>query len=1016
MNKVVQLMLALAILISSGNQVFGQTRTLQGKVSDSAGNPIPGVNILSKGANSGTTTNIDGEYSISVTDQTVLVFSFIGFSTQEIVVGNRSELSVVLREDAENLSEFVVTALGLTAEKEKLGYSVTRVDEDAFNVARETNVANSLAGRVAGLVVRGTSSGPGGTANVTLRGLPSISSPGAPLYVINGIPMDNTQRGASSQWGGGDNGDGIGNLSPDDIESMTVLKGQSASALYGTRAANGVIMITTKSVKKGSDWSLNYNVNYMAEQAMDFTNFQNQYGQGNLGQRPLTAADARATGQSSWGERMGGTVIGFDGVTRPYTASDERYIDFYNTGSNWFHSLSVAKGLGKDGAFRMSVSNLKSSSIVPNSGLNRFSINLNVDQNITSKLNVTAMVNYVDQRSDNVPFLSDGPKNPNNFLFLAPNLRPSMFAPGYDDQGKEVIWNNNIFVTNPYFIANKGINDLGRRRTISALSTKYSFTDKIYAMIRLGNDVSDDEFFSIDPYGLGYTQDQRGNLNSRGQSTRLELNLDGLFGARVNLTEDIELDALAGASLRKNRFESVSISGSRFVIPGLNSPFNVDVFGRGYDFREEQINSAFYSLGFGYRDLLTLTTTGRYDVYSTLPSDNRGIFTPSITGAFIFSNLLNMPALDFGKFRAGYAVTSGSASPYQTQLYFNSANSFAGVAAASSPLNLPNLFLKPFTLSEIEIGFDLSFFKGRLGLDLAYFDKTTNNEIMGANYSIASGFNSGVVGTGSTNNKGIEVLVNVVAMQKKDFEWRTSFNFTNVKNVVLSTDSRNNPIALGQNRATLGNAITAFVVGLPGPQIRAFDYQYNPDGSIKHNEQGLPLRGDLKDWGTTLPTVYGGWNNEFKYKAFSFSFLIDYSFGNKVLSATEFYAHRWGLHQNTLVGREGITNNGVTVAPQDYYRTLVQQVTRTSVVDGDFIKLRQLAFGYSFPRTWFNSFPILKGLDVSIVARNLAILMRKAENIDPENTFGSNVAYTGIEGTSLPSTRTIGFNLNFKLY
>jgi hypothetical protein len=226
----------------------------------------------------------------------------------------------------------------------------------------------------------------------------------------------------------------------------------------------------------------------------------------------------------------------------------------------------------------------------------------------------------------------------------------------------------------------------------------------------------------------------------------------------------------------------------------------------------------------------------------------------------------------------------------------------------------------------------------------------------------------------------------------------------------------NNPVNLGSNRATLGNAVTAYVVGQPGPQIRAYDHAYNADGSIAVNEAGLPVRGELKNWGSVLPTVYGGWNNDFNFKGILFSFLIDYNFGNKVLSATEFYSHFRGLHQNTLEGREtGVTTGGVTAPAESYYRALAQNVTRTSVVDGDFIKLRQLSLGYTLPSTWFNSVPILKGLEVSLVARNVAILMRKAENIDPEASFGSNINYTGIEGTSLPSTRSIGFNLNFKL-
>lgn len=1019
MRKFLRIAFTLALGLNFILEAHSQQRVLRGKVTASTdGLSIPGVTVLDKNNQTGTTTNIDGEYSISVTDQSVLVFSFIGFATQEITVGSRSELNIILQEEASDLSEFVVTALGISKEKEKIGYSVTTVGSETMNKARETNVANSLAGRVAGLVVKGTNSGPGGTSKITLRGLPSISGTGSPLYVINGVPMDNTQRGSAGEWGGSDNGDGIGNLSPDDIETMTVLKGQAASALYGSRASNGVILITTKSAKKGSDWNLTYNLNYMADQAVDFTNFQKEYGQGNGGKKPQTAADARTSGRFAWGERMGtGTVIGYDGNQYPYSPSSENYLDFYRTGSNWTNTLSVSKGLGKDGAFRLSISNLNSESIVPNSGINRLNINLNVDQNITEKLNVSAMINYVDQKSTNLPNLSDGPKNPNNFLFLAPNVNHEIFAPGYDKNGHEIVFSDDIYVTNPYFVVNQGINDLGRKRTISALSTKYSFTPKIYALVRLGNDVSNDDFFSVDPYGLAYASDLKGNLNNRGLSNRSELNLDGIFGATVSLTDDIELDAIAGGSLRNNKFETVGVNGSRFVLPYLYSPFNVENFGRSYGYDEREVHSAFYSLGFSYKDFLTLTTTGRYDVYSTLPIDNNSIFSPSVTGAFVFDRLINIPSMDFGKLRASYAVTSGEPfSAYQTQFYYSSANSYDGIPAGSSPTSLPNLSLKPFTTDEIEIGLDVSFFNNRLALDVAYFTKTTNNEIMNANYTIASGFTSAVVATGSTNNKGLELLISGTPVQNSNFSWKSSFNFTNVKNEVLSTDLNNNPVNLGSNRATLGNAVTAYVVGQPGPQIRAYDYAYNPDGSIMVNEAGLPKRGELKNWGSVLPTVYGGWNNDFNFKGILFSFLIDYNFGNKVLSATEFYSHFRGLHQNTLEGREtGVTTGGVTAPAESYYRALAQNVTRTSVVDGDFIKLRQLSLGYTLPSTWFNSVPILKGLEVSLVARNVAILMRKAENIDPEAGFGSNINYTGIEGTSLPSTRSIGFNLNFKL-
>ncbi|WP_192085259.1 SusC/RagA family TonB-linked outer membrane protein [Algoriphagus sp. Y33] len=1020
MKRVLSIAFVMVMVLGLSVSIQAQQRILKGVVTAAPdGLPMPGVTILDKSTKAGTTTNIDGEYSISVGTNSILVFSFIGYASQEIPVGNQSELNVLLSEDASELSEVVVTALGISKEKETLGYSVTQVGSESLTTARETNVANSLAGRVAGLVVKGTNSGPGGTSKITLRGLPSISGTGSPLYVINGIPMDNSQRGAAGEWGGGDSGDGIGNLSPDDIETMTVLKGQAASALYGSRASNGVILITTKKGAKGGDWSLNYTMNYMAENAVDFTDFQNVYGQGVGGVRPTTATDAQSTGRLSWGSRMDGTpVIGFDGNQYPYSPSSDRYIDFYRTGSNFTNTVSVSKGLGEDGSFRMSVSNLDAKSIVPNSGVDRLTINLNVEQNITDKLNVTAMVNYIDQKTNNIPRLSDGPQNPNNFLLLAPNISQSIFAPGFNSEtGAETVFSDDIYVTNPYFVVNQGINDVGRKRTISAISTKYSFTKDIFAMVRLGNDASSDDFYSVEPYGLAYTADLTGNLSGRGQSQRSEMNIDAILGGAFDLTDKLNLDVLAGANMRNNKFESVGVGGSRFVLPYLYSPFNVETFSRSYEFNEREVQSAYYSVGIGYDNILTLTTTGRYDVYSTLPTDNNSIFSPSVAAAFVFDQLIDIPALDFGKLRASYAVTSGEPfNAYQSTFYYNSANSYNGIPAGSSPTSLPNLNLKPFTTSEVEFGLDLSFFNNRLGFDIAYYEKETHNEIMNANYSITSGFNSAVVATGSTSNKGLEVLVTGTPVQTTNFTWKSSFNLSKVKNEVLSTDNNNNPVNLGQNRATLGNAVTAYVVGEAGPQIRAYDYAYNADGSIQVDEAGLPVRGELINMGTVLPTLYGGWNNEFNYKGVTFSFLIDYNYGNKVLSATEFYSTFRGLNQITLEGREeGVTNGGVTAPAQEYYQALAQNITRTSVVDGDFIKLRQLTLGYSFPAKWFGNMPILKGLDVSLVGRNLAILMRKAKNIDPEASFGSNINYTGIEGGNLPSTRSFGFNLNFKL-
>jgi len=1014
-------------------EVYAQG-TIKGTVtSKTDGMPLPGVNVLIKGKTVGTTTDVNGSFAIQVGSGETLTFSYIGYAVQEVVVTNQTQVNISLVEDATSLQEVVVTALGISKESRKLGYAISTVNGDQLNKARETNLALSLQGTVPGLTVKGSNGGPGGTAQVLLRGMPSMNSGGSPLYVINGVPMDNTQRGSSGEWGGADNGDGIGNLNPDDIESMTVLKGQSASALYGARASNGVILITTKKGKKG-DYSIEYNSNYMTDHVMTLTDFQDQYGQGLNGIKPVDANSALSSTRMAWGTKLDGSMTPqFDGNSYPYSAQKDNLKNFYRTGSTFTNTVSVSKG-SETGSFRLSVSNLDNKSVVPNSGLKRNTFNLSIDQKITNKLSVTAVANYIDEMSDNRPQLSDGPMNANNLLFLAPNVNQAILAPGFDasKNGAEVRWTDDEYVSNPYFVTSQYQNDIGRRRLISSLMARYDFTSWLYAQGRVGYDLSNDESFSVTPWGTAY-QTQPAGSGSMGtsKSQRTETNFEGMLGLNKNITSDLSIEALIGGNIRKNEYESVNIGGSIFVIPYLYTFGNLtNRNGNGYGYSKQGVNSGYYSADFSYKDFLTLNTTGRYDDYSTLyalgnPDKQTGIFTPSVSASFLFSELLNMNTkkLSFGKIRASVAQTSGElGSPYQTSLYYSLGNPLGGVPMGSFPGSAPNSTLNPFTLTEVEIGTELKFFENRLGIDIAWYNRKTENEIMSASFSPAAGFTSGFVGTGSTKNTGIELQVKGVIVKSSDFEWNATFNYTYVNNEILSTDLNNGRLGLGSNRATLGNAITAFLPGYAGPQIMAYDYKRSSSGEIVVNADGLPMRGDLIPMGSVLPKHYGGLTNQLTYKGVNLSFLIDYSFGNKVLSATEHYSIVRGLNKRTLEGREGGVTKGVTEsgavntvsAPaQLYYREMAQNVTSNSVVDGGFIKLRQLTLGYVIPGSKLGKLPF-QSIQLSLVGRNLAILMRKSKNIDPESSFSSNLRYYGIEGTGLPALRSYGFNVNFK--
>jgi TonB-linked SusC/RagA family outer membrane protein len=1027
-------LLVIAMLLSAAT--FAQTRQLTGTVKDGkSGSALPTVTVLVKGKNIAAVTTGDGSFSIKAPEGPItLQVSLVGYATKSVdVAAGQSTVDITLDESTTQLGELVVTALGIQKESGKVGYAVQKVDGAVMTKARETNVALSLGGRVAGLNVHGSSGGPGSSARIMLRGLPSMNSTtSGPLFVINGVPMDNTQRGAAGEWGGADQGDGIGNINPDDIESMTVLKGQAASALYGTRAANGVIQITTKSGKKGN-LSVDYNMNYTVDQAINFTDYQYVYGQGRLGAKPSNAAEAQATSRLSWGSKLdGSSFTQFDGSSQNYSAYKDNIANFYRLGPTFTNTVAVSGG-GDNGAFRLSMSNLNNDAIVRNSGLDRKTFSLNASQKI-GKLDVKVLANYTDEMQKNKPNLSDGPLNVNNGLFLANNINESILKPGYDSTGKEVLWTDDNYVTNPWFVVNKFINDVSRKRFLSAITAKYDLASWLFVQGRVGYDLSNDRQFYIEPSGTDYTRNANFGNSTGSYKLRTtqftELNTDLFLGAHTKVGADFDLSAVIGGNTLKKTMEFSQISGGPFVIPGLYAPKNVYNFDRDYDYYKRESHSGYYTIDLSYKNFLTLNTTGRYDAYSTLAgkginSSNYGIFTPSVSASFVFSEVTKIPKLSYGKLRASFAQTSGEpAEAYQTQLYYDIQGTLSGIPLGKFSNTLPSGSLKPYKVSEVEVGAELKWFDNRLGLDVAYFNRKTEKEIMKATISGTSGFTSAYVATGSTKNTGIELQLNGTPVAGKDFTWNVSFNLTHVKNEILSTDENGNDVSLGTNRANPGSINTIFRKGMAGPQIYAAGWARDAKGNVIVDADGIPVAGPKKTWGSVLPTLYGGLNNDFSYKNWNLSFLIDYNYGNKVISASEAYTYFRGLNKATLVGREnGITTgvdasgnaNTKSVSAQKYYQEMFTRVPgETSVYSGDYIKFRQLTVGYTLPESFLSSVPLIRTVQVSLVGRNLFTLMRKTNNIDPEAGFSTLIGYAGIEGTGVPSARTYGINLNVK--
>lgn len=1021
MRRTLQL-LVLLLLLSRGYS-YAQATKISGKITSSTNEALIGVSILVSGTTQGTVSDVDGNYTVSAGDDASLVFSYVGFVSQTVAVKGRSSINIIMAVDNKQLGEVVVTALGIKKDERKIGYSVTKVGGEALSVARESNVATSLQGRVAGLSVAGTSGGPGSSARLNIRGVTSFSGTSSPLIVINGVPMDNTVRGSAGEWGGADLGDGISNINPDDVESMTVLKGSTASALYGARAANGVIQITTKSGSR-SKTTVEYNTNLQFDRAVDNTDFQNVYGQGSQNLRPTDRASAIVSGNTAWGERMDGRpTIGIDGQQHDYSPVKGNFHNFYRTAPSWTNTIAISGG-GDKGTYRLSVSNLDGKSVLRNSGLTRRTVNFSTGYDISKKLSFNLTANYIDQKDQNRPNLSDSPLNANNILFLAPNIDQATLAPGFDpnNNGLETAWNSDSYATNPWFVINQYRNDVSRKRLISSLSAKYAFTDYLTLMGRVGYDYSSDRRFSVTPYGTLYSSNGEGGLDNLTLGSRLELNTDALLSFSKQLNQDFSVSASVGANYRRSDFESSRVFGGQFIVPYLYVPSNLRTRSIEYTPSRLETASVYYTADFTYK-FLTLSTTGRYDQFSTLPTDNNSIFTPSVSGSFIFSDLLDQPALSYGKLRASYAQTSGEpAQPYQTANYYNIGNPINGVPRANFDSRLANANLKPYSLDEFEVGTELKFFNNRIGLDVAYFRRKTNGEIVGAALSPATGYESTTVNLGSTLNRGVEAVLTVVPVKRGAFTWSSSFNLTKLHNEVLEIDGKdNNPLQTGTYRPMNGNI--AIVKGLPIAQIRAYDYKRDASGNVIIGADGIPVRGDLKSMGSGIANLYGGWNNDFNFKGVSLSFLIDYKFNNKILSATEYYSYVRGLNQATLAGRDGgvvaqgVTEGGavntISVPAYTYYPTLASNISALSVLDGSFIKFRQLTLGYTLNQSILSRTPF-QDITLSLVGRNLFTIMKHTDNIDPENTISPLVAYAGVEGGSLPFARTYGFTLNVK--
>lgn len=991
---------------------------ISGRITNTDGVPIVGASVSVKGTRRGTSTNSNGEFSIEAKQGEVLVVSSIGYTTQEVAVGTDARINLSLALADKSMSEIVVTALGIRKEAKRLGYAVTKVDGESLTQAREVNVANSLVGKVAGVNISSVAGGPGSSSSIVIRGVNSFRG-GSPLIVINGVPMDNSARGSAGMWGGADLGDGISNINPDDIEEISILKGSTASALYGSRATQGVILITTKSGKNKKGLGVEFNSNLVLDDIVDYTEFQYDYGQGLLGAKPTSQASAYVTGANSWGAKIdNSSVVQFDGVSRPYSAHKNNIKDFYRTGHTITNTIAFSAG-GDNANFRLSASNLLNESVVPNAGMRRNTFNVNVNSKITKRLTLTSIINYVIEKSKNRPNLSDSPGNSNfGIAFLPTTLDQAVLKPGYKPDGSEINFSDNIYVTNPWFAANAFVNDLGRNRVIAMGSLKYDFTNWLSLLGRIGQDYYSDRTTSVTPTGTAYLP--KGSM-SEVSANFTELNADFLLTANRKLTNDIDMNLGGGGNLMRRKLQVQNSSGDQFNVPFLYALQNANNRNTNYQLIRSEVQSFYYTAEFGYKNMLFVNTTGREDWFSTLPKEDNHLFYPSVSASFIFSEIVKAGWLNYGKLRLAWANTSMQAPEYATKLYYSIDGSVNGYPiGVNTQSNVPNAMLEPARLRELEAGVEMKTFNNRVGIDLAWFNRKTIKEVIAVPASPTSGYGGATINIGELENKGLEVMLTGTPVQNARLSWTSSFNITKLTNKVLKLSEGQKTFQMDESRSR--NAYIQHVVGKPASQVMAFDYKRDASGNAVFDASGRPLQGELIPMGSGFADVFGGWNNELSYKNFNFGVLIDFKSGGKIFSATNYYATIFGLQKMTLEGREtGIVGNGVSegggkntvnAKSWDYYRALASNVSSVFVYDASFVKLRQVVIGYKLPTRWFGKLGV-QGANVSLVARNLAILSKHTPNIDPESSYNNSVAQ-GLELAGVPPFRSYGLNINFK--
>lgn len=1065
MMKKLLLMLSFFLIASYS---WAQDRTVSGKVVDEDG-PLPGVNVIVKGSTLGTTTDLDGNYKLSVpSDAETLVFTYIGFEKMEVAIGSKSVIDVTLQPDVQQLGEVVVTALGVSREKRSIGYSTQSVDGEKLAESRETNIVNSLQGAVAGVQIQGTQGAMGGSSRITIRGANSFLGENQPLFVVDGMPINNDNYSNANQqsgFGGGayDYGNAASDINPNDIESMEVLKGAAATALYGTRGSNGVILITTKSASRKKGLGVSVNSSATFEDPLALMEHQQKYGGGATTGSPSGFVEFTEDGTNylapvyskdgAWGPKYDPSINvrhwdSWDpdaanyGETRPWVEPENQYEEFFETGVTLTNSVAVS-GANDEGDFRLSYTNLDQKGMMPNSELGRNTVSFNSSYNLTDKLNVSAAGSLIKQDASGRNATGYANANPMQGFYQwwqtqldFDRLKDDTFTDGtqqtWNPVGAQVDPNTGEllgfdpsvrFFDNPYWVRRNYLQEDTRDRFFGNFNLNYELTEGLSVNLKAMRDGF--TFRSREGVPVGGINQPSYNEVTR---TFNETNLEGKILYDTQFNEDITLNAMVGGNLMSQgrTFNRIATVGG-LVLPNFyniaNSAGSPQI---NTDFEDRAINSVFTtaSLGLFYTVYVDLALRG--DWSSTLPEENNNYWYPSVSTSFVFSELdalADNSVISFGKLRAGYGQAANDASPYNLRnVYSNVVPNFGSFPRYTVPNSRRNPDLLPEITNEFEVGLEMNFLNNRVGFDVSYYDRTTVNQIFNVPSSSATGFTSRLLNAGSMRNSGFEVMVNATPIESGDFRWDMNLNFATFNNEVVELNEE-----AGVESIIAGSTWAADVrvqKGFPYMSLFGQTFQTDEDGNTIVGANGIPLANQDREFlGSTIADFAGGFRNTFTYKNFSVGALIDFQGGGVIHSTSLQWAKYSGMLPETAEGSiredglvvDGVTETGETnttaVDPQTYYQT-IWSVAGPNVYDASFVKLREVTVGYNIPNSVFGNLAI-KDARISFLGRNLAILFSNLPYLDPQGVNGAG-NIQGLENAQVPTSRSLGFDLSFK--